>query len=82
MKFSIRDLFLVTVIVALVLGWWVDHRQLMKEVRLFRNAGILEFKATILEQILNERGVTVEIPELGTLIITEKGQTRELRYPW
>ncbi len=27
MKFTIRDLFLVTVIVALVLGWWVDHRQ-------------------------------------------------------
>ena len=25
MKFTIRDLFLVTVIVALVLGWWVDH---------------------------------------------------------
>jgi hypothetical protein len=27
MKFSIRDLFLVTVIVALVLGWGIDHRQ-------------------------------------------------------
>jgi hypothetical protein len=25
MKFSIRDLFLVTVIVALVLGWWLDR---------------------------------------------------------
>ena len=25
MKFSIRDLFLVTAVVALVLGWWVDH---------------------------------------------------------
>jgi hypothetical protein len=25
MKFSIRDLLLVTVIVALALGWWVDH---------------------------------------------------------
>ena len=25
MKFSIRDLFLVTVIVALVLGWGIDH---------------------------------------------------------
>ena len=26
MKFTIRDLFLVTVIVALMLGWWVDRR--------------------------------------------------------
>ena len=25
MKFSIRDLFLVTVIVALALGWWLDR---------------------------------------------------------
>ena len=27
MKFTIRDLLLVTAIVALVLGWWVDHRR-------------------------------------------------------
>jgi hypothetical protein len=27
MKFTLRDLFLVTVIVALVVGWWVDHRR-------------------------------------------------------
>jgi hypothetical protein len=26
MKFSIRDLFLVTMIVALGLGWWTDRR--------------------------------------------------------
>lgn len=36
MKFSIRDLFLVTVIVALVLGWWVDRQWLRtpKQIRL------------------------------------------------
>jgi hypothetical protein len=27
MKFSARDLLLVTVIVALALGWWLDHRE-------------------------------------------------------
>ena len=28
MKFSIRDLLLVTMIVALAVGWWVDRRRL------------------------------------------------------
>ena len=28
MKFSIRDLFLVTMIVALAMGWWVDRSRL------------------------------------------------------
>ena len=27
MKFSIRDLLLVTVIVAVLVAWWVEHRQ-------------------------------------------------------
>ena len=27
MKFSIRDLLLVTVIAALAIGWWLDHRR-------------------------------------------------------
>ncbi len=29
MKFSIRDLFLLTVIVAMGLGWWLDRRRLV-----------------------------------------------------
>ena len=33
MKFSIRDLFLVTVIVALAVGWCVDMTKLADEVR-------------------------------------------------
>jgi len=28
MKFTIRDLFLVTLIVALAVGWWVDRSEL------------------------------------------------------
>jgi hypothetical protein len=27
MKFSIRDLLLVTVIVAVCVAWWIDHRR-------------------------------------------------------
>ena len=33
MKFSIRDLILVTVIVAVLLAWWLDHRQQAREAR-------------------------------------------------
>jgi hypothetical protein len=33
MKFSIRDLLLVTVIVALAVGWWADRSKLEAEVR-------------------------------------------------
>ena len=32
MKFSIRDLVLTTVIVAVALGWWLDRSRLAKEV--------------------------------------------------
>ena len=32
MKFSIRDLFLVTMIVALAVGWWVDRRGLHQKI--------------------------------------------------
>ncbi len=31
MKFSIRDLLLVTVIVALAVGWWVDRDRLARD---------------------------------------------------
>ena len=33
MKFSIRDLFLVTVIVAVCVAWWLDRSRLTAEVK-------------------------------------------------
>ena len=36
MKLAIRDLLLVTVIVALALGWWVDRSRLAGEIKQWR----------------------------------------------
>jgi hypothetical protein len=43
MKFTIRDLLLVTVIVALVAGWWVDRSRLTQEIkRLTKKPSLLD----------------------------------------
>jgi hypothetical protein len=42
MKFSIRDLLLVTVIVALVFGWWVDRKSIMNGLSSERLKGFAE----------------------------------------
>jgi hypothetical protein len=39
MRFSIRDLLWITVVVAILLAWWVDHRE---EYRWRQRAGALE----------------------------------------
>jgi hypothetical protein len=33
MRFSIRDLLLVTVIVAILAAWWVDHGRQAREIK-------------------------------------------------
>lgn len=33
MKYSIRDVMLVTVIVAILAAWWLDHQRQAKEIR-------------------------------------------------
>jgi hypothetical protein len=56
MKFSIRDVLLVTVIVGLVLGWWVREGQLASELaraQRWRNA------AGTLEEMVRHKGFDV-----------------------
>ena len=42
MRFSIRDLLLVTVIVALAVTWWLDHRRLSLETKYLETRLIFE----------------------------------------
>ena len=37
MKFTIRDLLLVTVIVAILVAWWLDHRRQAAEIERFNS---------------------------------------------
>jgi hypothetical protein len=41
-RFSIRELMLVTLVVALALGWWVDRSQIMSELRQERQKGFTD----------------------------------------
>ena len=64
MKFSIRDLLLVTVIVALAVGWWLhrDHyAHLLQQAREKaiierRNTSVWEDRATTIREKLESRG--------------------------
>ena len=62
MKFSIRDLFLVTVIVAVVLGWLVDSWQrTIREDALKKANEMAEKKFSVLETIVERNGAKVKV---------------------
>ena len=57
MKFSLRDLMWLTVVVALALGWWLDHRQSQ---HLGRRLEISEFEAKTLDKAARKWSQDVE----------------------
>ena len=62
MKFSIRDLLLVTVIVALAVGWLVDHRRQAMTIGSLKDAEIAASNAfSSLKDLLQRGGFIVEI---------------------
>lgn len=80
MKFSIRDLLLVTVIVALAAGWWVDHWRLKRDLWQ-EQSRFLPFRDATLEQILYDHGIEVEFTEPGKCIVTENGKSTVRQFP-
>ena len=62
MKFSIRDLLLLTVIVALGLGWLVDSGQrTIREDALQKASAMAEKKFSVLETIVERHGLMVKV---------------------
>jgi hypothetical protein len=62
MKFSLRDLLLVTVIVALAVGWAVDHSRQADQSQAW------EYRAAALKGHAEERGYKVEFPKYGVVV--------------
>ena len=64
MKFSIRDLLLVTVMVALALGWWVDRSwQARKSERLRQSLSVEERRSRTLLSLLRSKGLIVDFAD-------------------
>ena len=66
MKFSIRDLFLVTAIVALSLGWWFNRQTFVKGREVMqRDIDRAKWEAQTLKVHLEATGAKVEISDEG-----------------
>ena len=86
-KFSIRDLFLVTAIVALVLGWWVDHRY--QRIQLRESEAWRHRAAALADHLLHReklevvwRDVDVFVRRqdgMGSTLISAQNVTNQLR---
>ena len=70
-RFSIRELMLITAVVALVVGWWVEHRG---KTRASEEAAYQEWKNRVLEVSLTSKGYVVKA-EGKSVTVTGQGET-------
>ena len=71
-RFSIRELFLITAVVALVVGWWVEHRG---KTTATGEAAYQEWKNRVLEVSLTGRGYKVKTEGKSITLSGEGGTT-------
>jgi hypothetical protein len=57
-RFSIRELLLITAVVALVVGWWVEHR---RQEKVSQENALLEWKDRVLELAWRNNGYELKI---------------------
>lgn len=67
-RFSTRDLLWLTAVIALILGWWVEHRE---DYKWRQRAGALEqlIREQNLEVLWGKASVTLKYPDGGTTFI-------------
>jgi hypothetical protein len=69
-KLTLRDLFAVVTIVALALGWWLDHR---RHADVISTNDRLRLDLSFLASILEERGQSVIFYQNGEVDYVEMG---------
>ena len=73
-RFTIREVVLLTVIVAMGVSWWLDHRHQLS------GAGIWRYRAMALAHHLFYDGQTATWDAQGVAVKNKAGET--FAYPW
>ena len=74
MKITLRELFLLTVIVALALGWWIDRTRLKNEwERMASQANSFFYASVSLAEMFQENGARFEWSDGDMIVYGPKG---------
>ena len=71
-KFSIRDVLLLTLVVALVVGWWAHHRAMSVEHR----------RLEVENEYLREQLLELQFPQVKRLDLPEEIEIQQQTLEW
>jgi hypothetical protein len=76
-RFTIRDLVVMTLIVALALGWGSDHRRLVRNLENSRRTGVTE----ALSDVLRQEGFAIQMHSNAVVVLAPSGGQFAYRLP-